>query len=61
MEPYDQYNAPTQDRIALALCLILEDDAPKGWERYRQVAESIVLNKELMTDLLAFEREKVIL
>lgn len=50
-EPYDEKTAPTVDRIAWALCQIIDDDAPLRWTRYRPVALCIASNPELMQDL----------
>ena len=51
--PYDKETAPLQDRIAWALCQIIDDDAPMRWTRYRFAADSISRNPELMADLKA--------
>lgn len=48
---FDKDTASTLDRIAFALCQIIDDDAPMGWTRYRSVAQSIAHNKDLMRDL----------
>jgi len=49
---YERFDtARRQDRIAFALCQIIDDDAPMGWTRYRSVAQSIAHNKDLMRDL----------
>lgn len=50
-EPYDPLMAPLEDRIAWALCQIIDDDAPMHWTRYRFVAGCIVSNPTLMADL----------
>ena len=50
-QTYDEKNASTKDRIAWALCQIIDDDAPLRWTRYRFAAECIAGNKELMKDL----------
>lgn len=50
-EPFDKKTANTVDRIAWALCQIIDDDAPIRWTRYRFAAERIARNKELMRDL----------
>jgi len=50
-EPFDKETANTKDRIAWALCQIIDDDAPMRWTRYRFAAECIANNPELMADL----------
>ncbi len=40
--------ASTKDRIAWALCQIIDDDAPMRWTRYRFAAGCIAANRELM-------------
>jgi hypothetical protein len=50
-QPYDEATASTTDRVAWALCQIIDDDAPLRWTRYRFVAECIAINDKLMTDL----------
>lgn len=50
-EPYDARTASVTDRIAWALCQIIDDDAPMRWTRYRFVAECIALNSAMMIDL----------
>lgn len=50
-EPFDKETASTKDRIAWALCQIIDDDAPMRWTRYRFAAEFIAHNDELMADL----------
>ena len=52
--PYDKETAPVQDRIAWALCQIIDDDAPMRWTRYRFAAGCIAKNPELMADLKAY-------
>lgn len=48
---YDKETASTTDRIAYALCQIIDDDAPMRWTRYRFAAECIAKTPELMADL----------
>jgi hypothetical protein len=48
---FDKNIASTKDRIAWALCQIIDDDAPMRWTRYRFVVDCIISNKELMNDL----------
>jgi len=51
---YTQYNKDTasaKDRVAWALCQIIDDDAPLRWNRYRFAAECIANNSKLMADL----------
>lgn len=52
-EPYDKETASPRDRVAWALCQILDDDAPLRWTRYRFAATCIAKNKELVADLKA--------
>ncbi len=49
--PYDEKTASTKDRVAWALCQIIDEDAPLRWTRYRSVATCIALNLDIMTDL----------
>lgn len=49
--PYNKETASAKDRIAWALCQIIDDDAPMRWTRYRFAAECIAHNAELMADL----------
>lgn len=51
--PYDPRTACVRDRIAWALCQIIDDDAPVRWTRYRFTAECIARNPEVMRDLKA--------
>ena len=57
-EPYDPLMASTEDRIAWALCQIIDDDAPVRWTRYRGAVENIVLNPSLMLDLQTLARRR---
>lgn len=50
-EPFDKETASTTDRIAWALCQIIDEDAPLRWRRFRFAAECIARNPELMADL----------
>ena len=50
-QSYDEKTANTEDKIAWALCQIIDDDAPPRWTRYRFAAECIVMNSELMAQL----------
>lgn len=50
-EPFNKETATITDRVAWALCQIIDDDAPIRWTRYRFVAECIAHNKEVMSDL----------
>lgn len=52
-QTYDKQTASQDDRIAWALCQIIDDDAPLRWARYRFVAVCIYKNKELMAELNA--------
>ena len=40
-----------EDRIAWALCQIIDDDAPLRWRRFRGVATCIAMNQTVMDDL----------
>jgi hypothetical protein len=55
-EPYDRKTASPADRVAWALCQIIDDDAPLRWTRYRFAAECIARNKEVMADLRALAK-----
>lgn len=55
--PYNKETASTEDRIAWALCQIIDDDAPMRWTRYRFAASCIALNPELMADLLELQKK----
>ena len=55
--PYLEATASTEDRIAWALCQIIDDDAPLHWTRYRFVAGCIASNEKLMSDLQALKQE----
>lgn len=50
-EPYDKETASPRDRVAWALCQIIDDDAPMRWTRYRFAADCIAMNPEVMADL----------
>ena len=56
-EPFKEDSASTRDRVAWALCQIIDDDAPLRWTRYRFAAECIAVNRELMADLKALEQD----
>lgn len=47
-----------QDRIAWALCQIIDDDAPLHWTRYRSVAVCITANPDLMQDLVTMAQRQ---
>jgi len=58
---YEQYNKETaraEDRVAYALCQIIDDDAPMRWTRFRMAANCIAKNSELMRDLKELKTEK---
>jgi hypothetical protein len=57
-EPYDRNTASPRDRVAWALCQIIDDDAPMRWTRYRGAAECIAHNPEVMADLQALRDER---
>lgn len=50
-QPYDRETASPEDRVAWALCQIIDDDAPLRWTRYRFAAGCIAFNPEVMADL----------
>lgn len=50
-EPFNKETASTKDRVAWALCQIIDDDAPVRWTRYRFAAGCIAGNAALMADL----------
>ena len=56
-EPYNRETASNQDRVAWALCQIIDDDAPVNWTFYRAAAEWIALNDEVMGDLAALRAQ----
>jgi hypothetical protein len=56
-EPFNKDTASTSDRVAWALCQIIDDDAPMRWTRYRFAAGCIAHNSELMADLAALTKE----
>jgi hypothetical protein len=56
--PYDKDTATATDRVAWALCQIIDDDAPARWTRYRFAAECIALNPEVMADLQSLRDER---
>lgn len=56
-EPYNKEAASTEDRIAWALCQIIDDDAPMRWTRYRFAAICIARSEELMADLQSLRRK----
>jgi len=56
-QPYDKETASTEDRIAWALCQIIDDDAPMRWTRYRFAAGCIAYNAEVMADLKKLSEE----
>lgn len=57
-EPYNPETASTRDRVAWALCQIIDDDAPLRWTRYRFAAGCIAHNKDVMGDLEKLSKEK---
>lgn len=56
-QPYDEATASTEDRIAWALCQIIDDDAPLRWTRYRFVALSIATNDKLVEQIVAYHKQ----
>jgi hypothetical protein len=57
-EPFDKETANVTDRIAWALCQIIDDDAPIRWTRYRFAADCIARSPEVMADLQALAATK---
>lgn len=57
-ETFDPTAANTRDRIAWALCQIIDDDAPVRWTRYRFAAGCIAHNPEVMADLQTLSEQK---
>lgn len=57
-EPFDKDLATTEDRVAWALCQIIDDDAPMRWTRYRFAASCIASNAEVMADLRALAAKR---
>ena len=57
-EPYNKETANATDRVAWALCQIIDDDAPMRWTRYRFAAECIARNPKLMDDLKKLGEQK---
>ena len=55
--PYNKETAGVEDRIAWALCQIIDDNAPLRWTRYRFTASCIALNPEIMADLLELQKQ----
>ena len=50
-EPYNRETANPRDRVAWALCQIIDDDAPLRWTRYRGAAACVAMSAEMMQDL----------
>lgn len=57
-EPYNKETANLTDRIAWALCQIIDDDAPVRWTRYRFAAACIAHNPEVVADIIALSKQK---
>ncbi|MEF2156433.1 hypothetical protein V3390_09390 [Luteimonas sp. FXH3W] len=57
-EPFDKETASARDRVAWALCQIIDDDAPLRWTRYRFAAACIASNPEVMQDLAQLSKEQ---
>lgn len=57
-ERFDEKTANAQDRVAWALCQIIDDDAPMRWTRYRFAAECIATNTKVMDDLRILNTQK---
>ena len=57
-EPYSKETSSTTDRVAWALCQIIDDDAPMRWARYRFAAKCIASNAELMDALKTLGDER---
>ena len=58
-QPYNPATADLTDRIAWALCQIIDDDAPMRWTRFRTAAICIAKNPQLLADLQARSKEPV--
>lgn len=56
-ERYDEATASITDRVAWALCQIIDDDAPICWTQYRYVVNCIACNDKLLSDIAALEKE----
>ena len=56
-EPYNKEIANNTDKVAWALCQIIDDDAPLRWTRYRFAAQCIAQNNEVMEDLKRLQEE----
>lgn len=50
-EPYNEATATMTDRVAYALCQIVDDDAPMRWTRWRYVVDCLVTNQQVLQDL----------
>jgi hypothetical protein len=59
MYEHNKETASVEDRIAWALCQIIDDDAPMRWTRYRFAASCIAMNTELMADLIELMNAEV--
>lgn len=57
-ETFNKETANVTDRIAWALCQIIDDDAPLRWTRYRFAAGCIAHNPEVMADLEQLSKQK---
>lgn len=57
-QPYNPETANVTDRIAWALCQIIDDDAPLRWTRYRFAAGCIAHNPKVMEDLQELAKQK---
>jgi hypothetical protein len=57
-QSYDKRTANTTDRVAWALCQIIDDNAPLNWTKYRGVAHCIAGNPDLMQDLKRLKKER---
>lgn len=57
--PFNKDTASVQDRIAWALCQIIDDDAPMRWTRFRPVALCMANNPQMMVDLLTLGNQKL--
>ncbi len=56
-EPFNKETASPRDRVAWALCQIIDDDAPMRWTRYRGAAGCIANNPEVMADLAELSKQ----
>lgn len=56
--PFNYETANPEDRVAWALCQIIDDDALLRWTRYRFAASCIATNPQVMDDLQALKEQE---